>query len=80
MEPTDYIPIDCGLYNEYELAIMHNERLRLSWRDPDGNTRIGIITPIDLRTRSGAEFLVVTEGDGETFTIRLDRIVQFTRV
>jgi len=80
MEPTDYIPIDCSLYSEYELAIMHRERLRLSWRDAGGNVHIGIVTPIDLRTRSSAEFLVVRERDGEAFTIRLDRIVQFSRV
>lgn len=80
MEPTDYIPIDCSLYSEYELAIMHRERLRLSWRDAGGNVHIGIVTPIDLRTRSSAEFLVVRERDGEALTIRLDRIVQFSRV
>jgi transcriptional antiterminator Rof (Rho-off) len=80
MEPTDYIPIDCGQYSEYELAIMHDERLRLSWRDPGDNINIGIVTPIDLRTRSGEEFLVVRERDGEPFTIRLDRILQFSRV
>ena len=80
MEPTDYIPIDCNLYSEYELAIMHSEQLRLSWRDSGGNVHIGIVTPIDLRTRSGAEFLVAREREGEAFMIRLDRIVQFSRL
>ncbi|HYQ73339.1 MAG TPA: Rho-binding antiterminator [Gammaproteobacteria bacterium] len=79
MEPTDYTPIDCGLYSEYEVVIMHHERLRLSWRDARGDVHIGIVTPIDLRTRNGAEFLVVREQDGETRSIRLDRIVQFAR-
>jgi len=41
---------------------------------------IGIVTPTDLRTRSGAEFMVVTGQDGTTFKIRLDRIMQFNRV
>jgi len=80
MEPGDYIPIDCGLYSEYELAIMHRDRLRLSWRDHTGIVHIGIVTPTDLRTRSGAEFMVVTGQDGTTFKIRLDRIMQFNRV
>ena len=80
MEPTDYIPIDCGLYSEYELVIMHHERLRLSWRDARGDVHIGIVTPVDLRTRDGAEFLIVSDRDGETHVIRLDRIVQFSRV
>jgi Rho-binding antiterminator len=80
MEPTDYVPIDCGLYSEYELAIMHRNRLRLSWRDPDSNVHIGIVTPTDLRTRNGAEFMIVTGQDGETLVIRLDRIMHFSRV
>jgi Rho-binding antiterminator len=80
MEPTDYAPIDCGLYSEYELAIMHHDRLRLSWRNPGGNVHIGTVIPTDLRTRNGAEFMIVTGQDGETFTIRLDRILHFTRV
>jgi Rho-binding antiterminator len=80
MEPTDYVPVDCGLYSEYELAIMHRDRLRLSWRDPAGNAHIGVVTPTDLRTRNGAEFMLVTEQDGAKLEIRLDRILQYTRV
>ena len=80
MEPGDYVPIDCGLYSEYEMAIMHRDRLRLSWRDPGGNVHIGIVTPTDLRTRSGAEFMIATEQDGATLEIRLDRIMQFSHV
>jgi len=80
MEPGDYVPIDCGLYSEYELAIMHRDRLRLSWRDSSGNVHIGIVTPTDLRTRSGAEFMIATEQDGATLEIRLDRIMQFSHV
>lgn len=80
MEPTDYVPVDCGLYSEYELAIMHRDRLRLSWRDATGNAHIGVVTPTDLRTREGQEFMVVTEQDGATLEIRLDRILQYTRI
>jgi len=80
MKPTDYVPIDCGLYSEYELAIMHRDRLRLGWRDPGGNAHIGIVTATDLHTRNGAEFMIVRDADGETAAIRLDRITHFTRV
>ena len=80
MEHGDYVPIDCGLYSEYELAIMHHDRLRLSWRDPGGIAHIGIVTPTDLLTRSGAEFMVLTGPNGATIEIRLDRILQFDRV
>jgi len=80
MIPTDYVPIDCGLYSEYELAIMHGDRLRLGWRDNAGHAHIGIVTPTDLFTREGAEFMIVMDADGETAVIRLDRITHFTRV
>ena len=80
METTDYVPIDCGLYSEYELIIMHRNRLQLSWRDAAGDAHIGIVTPTDLNTCEGAEFMAVTGRDGATFTIRLDRIMQFARV
>jgi Rho-binding antiterminator len=80
MEPTDYVPVDCGLYSEYELAIMHRDRLRLSWRDAAGNAHIGVVTPTDLRTREGAEFMIVTAQDGATLEIRLDRILQYSPV
>jgi len=80
MEPTDYNPIDCELYSAYELLIMHRKRLQLSWRGPGGVAHIGIVTPTDLSTRDGAEFMVVTGQDGATFTIRLDRIMHYTPV
>jgi Rho-binding antiterminator len=75
MKPTDYTPIDCSLYSEYELAIMHGKRLRVSWRDADGPARIEVLVPIDLRTCQGEEFLVVIDRHGTERQIRLDRIL-----
>ena len=72
---TDYKPIDCGLYSEYEVAILLRSRLRLSWRDSKENVHIEGLTPNDLRTRKGEEFLVVTGQDGGQQEIRLDRIL-----
>ncbi len=72
---TDYKPIDCGLYSEYEVAILHHHRLRLSWRDRSETVHIEVVTPNDLRTRKGEEFLVVTGQDGRQQEIRLDRIL-----
>jgi Rho-binding antiterminator len=80
MEPTDYVPVDCGLYSEYELAIMHRDKLRLSWQDHAGDAHIGVVVPTDLRTCNGAEFMIVTGQDGSTLEIRLDRILQYTRI
>jgi len=75
MKPTDYTPIDCGLYSEYELAIMHEKRLRISWRDAEGPPRIEVLAPVDLRTRQGEEFLVAIDSLGVEREIRLDRIL-----
>ena len=78
MEPTDYRPIDCSLYGEYELAIMHGKRLRISWRDTEGSPRIEVLIPVDLRTRQGEEFLVAKDHNGFEREIRLDRILGST--
>lgn len=71
---TDYRPIDCALYSEYELAIIQGRRLRLSWHDETGQTCIGTFTPLDLLTRDQAEYLVAEGGDGQRLELRLDRI------
>ena len=75
MEPTDYTPIDCGLYSEYELAIMHKTRLQISWRDAQGSPRLEVLVPVDLRTRRGEEFLLAVDSLGAEREIRLDRIL-----
>ena len=72
---TDYTPIDCGSYSEYELAIMHRAKLRLAWHDTAGEAHIGVVTPTDLRTRDGAEYMLATGAHGERFEIRLDLIL-----
>jgi Rho-binding antiterminator len=76
---TDYTPVDCGLHSEYELAIMHRDKLKLTWRDADGKTCSDTITPTDLRTRNSKEFLVVSDADGMEREIRLDRILHCSR-
>ncbi len=72
----DYRPIACEIYSGYELAIMHRQRLRVHWRDADGNHSLGTLMPLDLKTEpSKEEFLFVEDLDGRHFRIRLDRIV-----
>ena len=71
---TDYMPVDCGLHSEYELAIMHRQALKLSWHDSDGRNHTQTVLPADLRTRNHEEFLAVTTEDGAVQEIRLDRI------
>jgi transcriptional antiterminator Rof (Rho-off) len=70
---TDYRPIACATYDQYELAILHRHRLHLVWHE--GNVAHDrIVTPLNLRTAAGAEFLVVKLEDGEIRELRLDRI------
>jgi Rho-binding antiterminator len=72
---TDYRPIPCALYSQYELAILHRSTLRLRWRDGDGVTHLETLAPEDLETRSGEEFLLARNIAGEPLRVRLDRIV-----
>jgi Rho-binding antiterminator len=71
---TDYTPIDCAQYSEYELAIMHRQRLRICWQEPGGQLHIDVFTPVDLVTREHEEFLVVNGGDEQRLELRLDHI------
>lgn len=76
---TDYTPVDCGLHSEYQLAIMHRDRIKLGWRDTAGANHLETVIPVDLRTRSNEEFLVASVSDGTQLEIRLDRITHFSQ-
>ncbi len=69
----DYQPIACALHSEYELAIMHRQKLQLKWHDAAGVTHSAIVLPLDLQTKNREEFLLVAY-DGRHESIRLDRI------
>lgn len=71
---TDYVPIDCAVHSGYELAIMHRQRLRLTWRGDDGLIHIKMVTPTNLRTLNHEEFMDVIDEQGDTYSIRLDHI------
>ncbi|MFL6656178.1 MAG: Rho-binding antiterminator, partial [Sulfurifustis sp.] len=68
-----YHPISCDVYSRLELAIMHRERLRLTWRE--GNVFFAqLILPTDLETSVGEEFLHCRLPSGEKARIRIDHI------
>jgi Rho-binding antiterminator len=73
-DPTsDYRPIPCARYSEYELAILHRQKLRLRWRE--GNViHEEIVVPLDLRTREHQEFLICRSQNGVELMLRLDHI------
>ena len=72
---TDYQPIACGLYSQFELAIMHRTPLTLSWHGNDGLSHLETLVPEDLQTCNGEEFLVARNGAGDLFRVRLDHIL-----
>lgn len=76
---TDYQPIACALHDEYELAVMRGRRVTLVWLDEAGQRQQAHVTPLDLVTRAGEEFLRVQDHNGETLDIRLDRIQSLQR-
>ena len=74
MSRDDYTPIACGLYSEYEVAILYRKTLRLWWRDDNGEEHSGLVVPRDLQSRDGTESLLRVLVGGEAVVIRLDRI------
>ena len=73
---TDYTPIDCGLYSEYELAILREKRLRVFWREPRGMEHMEVLVPRDLLARNQEEFLVAEDLNGHALKVRLDYIIR----
>ncbi|MFW5969350.1 MAG: transcriptional antiterminator, Rof [Halofilum sp. (in: g-proteobacteria)] len=75
MTIPEYHPVPGELYDQYELAILRHEWLRLGWRAPRGECRVEAVLPVDLRTRQGAEYIIVEDLIGRRRCLRLDRIV-----
>lgn len=73
-EEITYTPIDCGTYSEYEVAILHRQRIRMTWQDEEGNEQTDIVQPQDLKIEDKREYLIATGSDGSAKRIRLDLI------
>ncbi|WP_018869013.1 MULTISPECIES: hypothetical protein [unclassified Thioalkalivibrio] len=73
---ADYVPIPCARYSELELCIMHGEALRIRWRHR-GLDEVARVWPLDLRTRRGAEYLILRDAEGRRQWRRLDRLLEF---
>ena len=74
---TPYQPISCEHHSQYELAIMHKNRLCLTWRENGEVVTDENIIPVDVQTKNKAEYLVVkTKGKDAVFYIRLDYIIE----
>ncbi|MBI3571014.1 MAG: transcriptional antiterminator, Rof [Gammaproteobacteria bacterium] len=68
-----YSPIACTRYSEYEVAILHRQKLHLRWRE-DNVHYDQVVLPLDLKTINHEEFLICRGSQGEIQSIRLDRI------
>jgi inorganic pyrophosphatase len=71
---TDYTPIACSRYDDFELAIMHREWLRLGLDANDADLRELVVLPLDIGVADGAEWLTGRDEQGLTHRLRLDRI------
>jgi len=70
---TSYQPISCAHYDQYEIAILHGSKMRLTWQA--GNIiHDQVVTPLNLRTAHGEEYLIVRLASGESVEVRLDHI------
>ena len=72
-----YQPISCDLHSQYELAIMHKNKLCLTWRkEGEVVTEMDII-PVDVQTKNKAEYLVAKISEqNDLIFIRLDYIIE----
>lgn len=68
-----YQPISCALYSEFELAIMHRQKVKLVWHE-NGQTHIATVQPLDLMTKNHQEFLIAEDHQAQSLRIRLDYI------
>ena len=71
-----YTPIDCGVYSEYEVAILHRRPMRVHWQDDEGADHIDNVTPRDLVTEDKREYLIADKAEGGELKVRLDRILK----
>lgn len=73
---TDYKPIACASHERLEFAVLRRQKLKLQFLDAQGVVVDAIITPTDVFTRDGAEWLDLTHTDGQTARVRLDHILR----
>jgi Rho-binding antiterminator len=73
---SDYKPVSCELYAQFEHWIVRRQRLRVAWKDGAMPPHIESLQPLDLRTREHAEYLIARRHGGGRLELRLDRIVR----
>ena len=69
-----YQPIACALHDQYEIAIMFKQHIKIKWLDDNGEKHKEKVLPIDLPVRNGEEFLLAKLQGNQEICIRLDRV------
>ena len=75
-----YIPIECRLHSEYELAIMHKGKCILKWNNANNIQQTETILPLDIFIKNKQEFLKFITTDNTTLEIRLDKIINLRTI
>ena len=78
MDPNEdtYQAISCDLHSQYELAIMHKNKLYLSWLAEGEVVTETNVTPVDVQTKNKAEYLIAETAEHKNLCIRLDHITE----
>lgn len=76
MNDDPYKPVSCNLHSQYELAIMHKNKLHLTWSSHEQLITETNISPIDVQTKNKAEYLIAVTSKNEKLCIRLDHIIE----
>lgn len=66
---NNYTPISCANHSVFELAIMRQQQLKVSI-----DQTIQTITPKDMLTKSGEEFIVFIDEKSNERKLRADKI------
>ena len=74
-----YNPVSCDLHSQYELLIMHHDRITVHYRDPVNQSQHISGLAHDLYTRNGEEFIVIQPDRDAALHIRLDRIIEYSK-
>jgi transcriptional antiterminator Rof (Rho-off) len=76
MTSKPYTPVSCAQHSEYELAIMRQQTLVITWQDEYDETHQLKLEPYDVITEHKAEYLLAKDYHSEDKKIRLDKIIE----
>lgn len=76
---SDYVPIACADHERLEFAVLKRRRLHLRLSDGEDWTELNVL-PLDVYTRTGAEWLRAITDSGQEITLRLDSILEFAEI